>query len=242
LAAIITLAGRFGSGKVWLRLQIPLMAILLIAALETGSRTGQICGIVVLGAALWLGALSLRAGLKVAVCVMLFYAALAAAQYLPAWLPALNIDPTQSVAVKWPFPASISTDSTSDVERWFSVKRGLEMWMTSPVLGAGLGAFRNQMLTEIGNPLVIHSSLVWMLAELGLAGTMVFLVPFAMILNTAWDERKTHSAANIALLLTLLVFGASQFVHDIFYQRIFWILFGATLFTGRFRHWRTTAA
>jgi hypothetical protein len=219
------------------------MAILLIAALETGSRTGQICGIAVLVAALWIGALSLRAAVEVAVCVTLFYGALAVAQHLPAWLPALSLDPlTQPAAIKWPFPASVSTDSSSDAERWFSVKRGLEMWMTSPVLGAGLGAFRNQMLLEIGNPLVIHSSLVWMLAELGLVGTMVFLVPFAMILKTAWDGQKTPSAASVTLLLTLLVFGASQFVHDIFYQRIFWILFGATLFAGRFRHWRTTAS
>jgi hypothetical protein len=48
-----------------------------------------------------------------------------------------------------------------------------------PVFGAGLGAFRNQMiLTLDGLPLVIHSTAVWLLAELGIVGFLIFAESF----------------------------------------------------------------
>lgn len=265
LAATIALSGRLGSGKIWRHLPIAVLPILVVAILVSNSRAGYACGIAVVSAAMWLGALGLRTAVKTALSVLLFFAVLAAPQRLPSlidgWGTAATPPPrlestqpsaqarqartapsTRQVEVMQPALSIKSTEATSDAERRLTIERGLEMWMTSPVFGAGLGAFRHQIQVETGKPLVIHNTTVWMLAELGLSGTIVFLALFLMISRTAWRERQTHSVANIALLLTLLVFGVSQLVHDVMYQRVFWLLFGATLFTGRFRPWKSIAA
>jgi hypothetical protein len=122
--------------------------------------------------------------------------------------------------------------SSSDVERWTSISRGLDLWLQHPLLGNGLGAFVAAARLERGAALVIHNSSVWLLAELGLVGFAIFATVFAALLKTAWLGAKQGELWGRLLVLVLLSFLLFHMVHDVFYQRIFWLLFGATLFAG----------
>jgi hypothetical protein len=115
---------------------------------------------------------------------------------------------------------------TSDLERWDTILRGVEMWRESPVLGAGLGVFIEKSTTWFKRPIVIHSTPVWILAEFGLVGVALFAWVLFVLVRSLWRSGLALPAhrAIAMLLLVFLIFGL---VHDIFYQRIFWLVLGA---------------
>lgn len=125
-------------------------------------------------------------------------------------------------------------DIESDGERWSSIVNGLKMWWHSPVFGSGLGAFIATVKVEAGKALVIHNSAVWVLAELGLVGCIVLLGSLLAIGRSAWRESE-HDAEARALVLLLITAAVFSLAHDIVYQRIVWLLLGATLATGLLR-------
>lgn len=103
---------------------------------------------------------------------------------------------------------------------------GFQMWLANPIFGAGLGAYiESQAL-----PLVIHNSLLWILAEMGVFGLMLFMVlPICLLIHSLRNGIKNiarEDAALFLILVTVIVF--SQF-HEILYQRIIWFWIG--LFT-----------
>ncbi|TVR79085.1 MAG: UPF0104 family protein [Rhodospirillales bacterium] len=117
-----------------------------------------------------------------------------------------------------------------DVERWQSIFDGFAMWLDAPIFGAGLGAYMHQVLAETQVPLVIHNSLLWLLAELGLVGTSVFLFGFvALTYSVLRHGQLPASPRDRLLLLLLLIFGMFSLVHEVVYQRVFWIVLGLTI-------------
>lgn len=129
------------------------------------------------------------------------------------------------------------THASSDTERMQTIIRGLQLWRENPFFGAGLGAFAEEMRRATGNILVIHNTTVWMLAELGIVGTCAMLAPFASIAMTAWGRARGIQSQPPAVIL-LLALGAAalyQLPHDMFYQRIVWLVIGTTVFAGTFR-------
>ncbi len=121
-----------------------------------------------------------------------------------------------------------STRSTSDSERWVSIIRGIEMWWGQPIFGAGLGAFIDGSKEWANKPLVIHSTPVWLLAEFGIVGAILVMGIFYKVFSFAW-RWKTGIATRQLLLLLLIGFAIFSTVHEIFYQRIFWLLIGALI-------------
>src|SRR5690606_15055837 len=98
-----------------------------------------------------------------------------------------------------------------------------------PILGAGLGAFRSQLIIGTGGqPLLIHSTVVWLLAELGIVGLAVFLVPALALLYWLWRVGKPDMG-NRLTILCLIIFGVMSGPADMLYQRTFWLLIGAGL-------------
>ncbi|TVR99875.1 MAG: hypothetical protein EA406_01775, partial [Rhodospirillales bacterium] len=76
----------------------------------------------------------------------------------------------------------------------------------------------------------IHNSLLWLLAELGLVGTSVFLFGFAALTYSVLRHcRLPASPRDRLLLLLLFIFGMFSLVHEVVYQRIFWLVLGLTL-------------
>jgi O-antigen ligase len=123
----------------------------------------------------------------------------------------------------------IIPSSASSQERMFSIVGGLKLFLAHPIVGAGLGAFRNQMIFMSGSqPLLIHSTAVWLLAELGLVGFLAFAVPAIYVFANEWQHaRKQRVSALIVLCLVAFAIMASP--ADMLYQRTFWLLIGAGL-------------
>lgn len=113
-----------------------------------------------------------------------------------------------------------------DTERWRSMSDGAVMWLQDPLFGAGLGAFMRDSLADSGTPLVIHNTLIWLLAELGVVGASVFVMGFVVLIYCTWRSR---AARDRLLFMALLVFGLFSMVHEVLYQRIFWLVLGVII-------------
>ena len=124
-------------------------------------------------------------------------------------------------------PLTYSRVASSD-EHWQTMVRGLEMWLQSPVLGVGLGVFTAKSPMWLGYPQVIHSTPLWILAEFGLLGAAVFGWAFLLLARHAIRFGRSQPARRILFLL-LVAFAIFSLVHEILYQRIFWLVLGAVL-------------
>lgn len=126
-----------------------------------------------------------------------------------------------------PVQSAFSGDH-SDRQRWASLTYGLELWRQSPVFGAGLGVFIAKSSAWFGYPQVIHNTPIWILAEFGLVGMAVLGWTFFLLLQYA-IQLKTHLPARRVLLLIILAFAIFSLAHEIFYQRVLWLVLGAVL-------------
>lgn len=120
-------------------------------------------------------------------------------------------------------------EAASTHERWMTIVGGVKLFISHPVFGVGLGAFRNEIvLTTDGIPLVIHSTPVWLLAEMGIAGFAVFTGPALYIFRSEWRHARKDKASAL-IVLCFVAFAVMSGHGDIFYQRTFWLLAGASL-------------
>ena len=125
--------------------------------------------------------------------------------------------------------------SNSDAERWVSIIKGLEMWLDYPVIGGGLGHFIEHSKHWWEEGLVIHSTPVWVMAEFGLAGLLGLIIIFVCLVKYI-IKRKNITPVRAILPMILIIFFFFGLVHDIFYQRIYWLMLGAVLATCNFPH------
>ena len=200
-----------------------LLGIVLTALVWSGSRAGLLVGVVLLAFS-WFSRLADRRMLSGSVIFsFLFWSGTGLLDQVD--FSAFN---TEGGAKTLVFTQVILSTTGSAVEHSETVLRGLEMWWQSPVWGAGLGVFiaKNSMLAS-GYSL-IHSTPVWILAELGLIGGSVFGWMFFLLARHAIRFGRVQSARR-ALLLLLLAFALFGLFHEIFYQRIFWLVLGALL-------------
>ncbi|GIX09775.1 O-antigen ligase family protein [Elioraea sp.] len=141
--------------------------------------------------------------------------------------PVVATAPPAPVVATAPPPA---LQPVSDAERWESLMRGLGLWLDHPLFGAGLGAFVHGHLVETGTLLVIHNTLLWLLAEFGAVGTLPWLGLFlGAVLVALRHLDAAGSRWAVALLGVLGCFALFSLVHDILYQRVLWLLLGALL-------------
>jgi hypothetical protein len=127
------------------------------------------------------------------------------------------------------FETIASGYGSSNVQRIASLEGGLAMFNDHPLIGGGLGAFIESYTRAHGVPLVIHSTPLWLLAETGIVGLFIFLVPFLRVMKHEIYQAGHGDPARTFLLLALPGFAAMAAVHDILYQRPFWLLIGAAL-------------
>lgn len=127
-------------------------------------------------------------------------------------------------------PQDISTlsISASDDMRMVSLIGGWKLFSAHPIFGAGLGAFIHQEVLA-GNALIIHSTPLWLLAEMGLTGLVILSVPIVRIFIMEIAKSEQRDTAGILLLLIIAAFGVVSNAHEILYQRAFWLLLGAAL-------------
>lgn len=124
-----------------------------------------------------------------------------------------------------------------------------QMFQDHPLLGVGLGNFRdnyqtysrNLGLDERRTPRSPASLYLELLAEQGLVGTILFLFLTGLIFREMWQARKNFQAAGLAdesYLVSALVAGLAGYLFAaIFknsaYANVFWVLVGIALASGQ---------
>jgi len=203
-----------------------LYGILLFGIWYTGSRAALVVLPVALVVAAYMKALSLRdlaKAILVAVAIQIVVAG------LPALVLALGPSGADSGSVTQLLVPALPDVSSpkSDNERWTSVADGWQMFLSHPLFGAGLGAFMQSQLAA-GHALVIHSTPVWLLAEMGSLGFACMAAPIVtMFVREALS--RPFDAAGRGVVLIIATFAVFGLVHDIMYQRGFWLLLGAAV-------------
>jgi len=143
-------------------------------------------------------------------------------------LPVLTAGLLFNAALPGVVPTAI-VSTTNTEGRLMSIFGGLQLFLEHPLLGAGLGAFRTKLIIfQSDQPLLIHSTSVWLLAELGIIGLVTFATPAVYALLVELRRRHADSASQL-IALCLVVFGVMSLPADMLYQRSFWLLFGAAL-------------
>jgi hypothetical protein len=194
-------------------LRIFLFTVMLTAFWYAGSRSGWISIACVLAASIYLRATTIREitlSIVCAGCVSMILAIL-------------------QTSYGTHFTIQLVPGGASTQERMITIIGGWKLFIAHPIFGAGLGAFRNEhILASSGIPLVIHSTALWLLAEMGLVGFLIFSVPAVYILVTEWLHAR-HEAGSAVIALCFVAFAMMSGPADMFYQRTFWLLFGAAL-------------
>ncbi|MHB1530201.1 MAG: lysylphosphatidylglycerol synthase domain-containing protein [Acidiferrobacteraceae bacterium] len=208
-----------------------LFALVLLGLYLSSSRAGWIVSCVLLVSA-WLYRLAPRRDLyNAAVLAGLLTLILHGTSQ---WISHISSSPSVGSVYQLTSPISarlaspISTEF-SNTQHLLSMEKGLKMWWSAPLLGAGLGAFIAHSAAWFGRPLVVHSTPIWILAEMGLVGFLVFGSVFYILAQAAWRHWTTEGPSYRALAFVLLGFGLFCQVHEVFYQRIFWLALGAIL-------------
>ncbi|MBZ0068806.1 MAG: lysylphosphatidylglycerol synthase domain-containing protein [Thiobacillus sp.] len=191
-----------------------LLGIVLAGLVWTGSRAGLLVGLTMLFVA-GIGRLADRRMLGWG---LIFAATL----WVGVWMG------MQSVSIQSASIQSAFSGDHSNQQRWASLTYGLELWRQSPVFGAGLGVFIAKSSAWFGFPQVIHNTPIWILAEFGLVGMAVLGWTFFLLSRYA-IPLKTHLPARRVLLLIILAFAIFSMAHEIFYQRVLWLVLGAVL-------------
>lgn len=201
----------------WVRRVV--LLTLAIGLILTGSRSGWITMGVLLVGAYYFGAIRARKVTLLA-CIGIGGACILA---YAVWVASTTGPAFSLEGSLWPNKAN--TD-----ERLRSILVGLDLFWASPLYGKGLGAFRSLNLPSSATdiPLLIHSTAVWLLAELGLIGLLTFAVPLAMLFLREFRTARTDPRSQL-VLFCLLVFFVMSLPADMTYQRTFWLMLGAGL-------------
>ena len=194
-------------------LRIFLFTVILTALWYAGSRSGWISIACVLAASIYLRATRLNEIALSIVCAGCVGIILA---ILQTWSGTH-------------FVIQLVPSGASTQERMVTIIGGLNLFIAHPIFGAGLGAFRNEHILAAGGiPLVIHSTALWLLAEMGLVGFLIFSVPATYVWVTEWHHARQELGSAI-IALCFVAFAVMSAPADMFYQRTFWLLIGAAL-------------
>lgn len=216
---------------------VAILTILLLAIIFAKSRTGYITITAILCGGVWLRWVRWQsimvAGIAAIIIAVIPSGLRGAGELVWSTLHAttMQFSPDQILSVLSPAPRYWHL--SSDAERWFTFTRAIELWLDHPIFGAGLGAFVHTVEAERGLFIVIHSSTMWLLTEFGTVGMTIFAAGFAALTWSAWRGSREGATAARVLLLVLTAFALFQTIHDVFYQRIFWLIVGATVFHRR---------
>lgn len=200
--------------------RIFVLTVLILGFWFCGSRACAIAALAVLACGAYIRVYSPRS---------LFYAALwASVCLLVLWLLPFAAK-LLHLRTGWQglFLILTAAPDASNFERFQSILDGLRMFLAHPLFGAGLGAYWVEQLGS-ARPVVVHSTPIWLLSELGLVGLLVFAVPAVRIFVREFRLARSDKVAALIVLM-LVGFGLASAVHELLYQRAMWLLLGALL-------------
>jgi hypothetical protein len=117
----------------------------------------------------------------------------------------------------------------SNVERIASLQGAWRIFLDHPIFGGGLGLFVAEHLRQFGKSLIIHSTPLWLAAETGIVGLFVVATLFARVLVSEFRRVARRDPTALLIVLIAMALGIVSLVHEMFYQRGFWFLFGAAM-------------
>lgn len=219
---VLIVNGLTERGQVW----IALFGLVSVGLVWTCSRTGWMVGVLIVLTA-WLLRLGDRRlivrGLTIATAMCCF-----------VWLIVMELAEFHAAGSGMAqfgsgMPQFNFSSESSDMYRWHGYTNAITLWWKSPLIGAGLGAFIARSPEWFGFPMVVHSTALWILAEFGLFGILMFGTAFLIFVRHLVFVRSRMQVADRALLLLLICFSAFSLLHEVFYQRIFWLGMGVVL-------------
>ncbi len=117
-------------------------------------------------------------------------------------------------------------------------KSAITQWQKSPVMGIGLGTFywrqindEDELSSVVQDPAVIHTSVLWILTEMGLIGLFLFtgfIVSAFIALWKANNRQPTQPIIQASILILIAMIGISIGTEAL-YQRYFWLFLGMGL-------------
>jgi len=200
-----------------------LLSIIFAGLWFCGSRSVFIALSVVMIVAAYVGHLQMRTALA---SILLAVAIVLLVLVVPQLVQ--YVVGTQSSATAKGLLHQIISPGSGYAEHIKSMLGGWTMFLGHPIFGAGLGAFMHQEM-QTGTPLVIHSTPLWLLAEMGLVGLLVMATPIVRIFWSEIGRGRKNDMAGVTLVLIITAFAVVSNVHDMMYQRAFWLLLGAGL-------------
>jgi O-antigen ligase len=196
-------------------------AILVFGVLQTGSRSGA--GTLALVMLATLGfrlaawrAMAFAAIVGVGTSLLVSYAGPAITGASGTLAETFQLRPSSELAV-------------SDNERWRTIADAFDMFRRNPIFGAGFGYYFEHFKRPDGGPLVIHSSIFWVLGEMGLTGLATLAAIAILMLKRAASFAWRGNDTALLLVLTGITFIVMGSVHDMFYQRTFWLALGLSV-------------
>ena len=136
----------------------------------------------------------------------------------------LNYNDTKS-KLDWVGSDLIGFTDASNTERLNTILVALKMWKESIFLGIGLGVFRERSSEYFGKYIVIHSTPIWILVEFGMLGFILLFSETGYVVYKLY-KNISNDYRNKILIMNILSFCLFGTFHEIFYQRIFWLLLG----------------
>ena len=123
------------------------------------------------------------------------------------------------------------TNSNSLKPRIETYMLALKYWTEDPIIGVGLGVFSWRSQLEGGNPSgdVLHNTALWLLAETGIIGLVLFSLFFLACIRSLISESKNKSSLSISILGLIFVMLGASIGTEILYQRYLWFFIGLAL-------------
>jgi hypothetical protein len=214
-------------GKTFLTFGI---GLLIFGIWFCGSRAGLVAGMFVLLFSLWTGRVNIgRILLGASMAVVLLPISTELIRILPHSSWTLMAAEGRDAAFGFSLTSNVVPEMVGQIspDRWESMIGGWNLWREFPLFGAGLGAYFGQHLKATGIPLVIHSTYLWVMAEMGIVGLICFAAPPVVALrgllrDPGWKAKWT----SIATVNALLAMGVMSLAHEMAYQRAFWLVAG----------------
>jgi len=145
------------------------------------------------------------------------------------WVPVLyQIAPHSFHSASGALPDAVGQFSyeVSDRGRMKLMLASWDAWLRHPLIGGGLGSFLSDSMSVLGFESIIHNTLLWLMAEMGVVGALPFVIAFFLMVRSAW-RRHVDTVRAQGVLLLMLTFSVMSLFHEVLYQRIFWLGLGA---------------
>jgi hypothetical protein len=207
---------------------IAILSVIMVAIWFCASRAGFGCAVAIV-----LAAVALRPRLLTPIVIAAAIAVVGVVLLHSLSLVLSLMRPPAPSAVVRSAPKLATTltisSEVSNAERMMTLRGAWKLFLAHPVFGAGLGAFVSDYFRESGKVQVIHSTPLWLLAEFGIVGAIVMMLPIWRVFVSEISRRRAGDDARFLLILAILAFGVMATVHEMMYQRIFWLIFGAAM-------------